>query len=404
MGLSCCIIAHNEGDRIERCILAVRGIVDEVVVVDCGSTDDTVAKAEALGAKVFYNAWDGYGPQKRFAEDCAANDWILNLDADEVVTPELAREIAALMRAPGGPVAGLPLPPGDRLSGPRQAAPMGRLPQLRAPLRPPARALPGEPRARHGRHRGLPGRAAQRRRAALLLALAGPRARQAREATRTCRQRSSRSRAGTCWRDCRLNIRSCSFAITSCGGIAPAACTGPAHCARDRPCALAAAAEDLRRRQREVAHLMADAWRHEVRSYGMSWPTPARGRVGRGQANARPAAPQRRNVLRRPIRRALRSGRIGKNCGHGHGRKGDGAGSQAQAVMSALCFAQGAGLPYIHRPFRPSSMPRPTCRRGCSTWEEYFNLGAFERKLGDDDGPPIVALDRLTASCRARSR
>jgi len=102
MGLSCCIIVHNEGDRIERCIVAVRDIVDEVVVVDCGSTDDTVAKAEALGAKVFYNAWDGYGPQKRFAEDCAACDWVLNLDADEVVTPELAREIGALLRAPAG--------------------------------------------------------------------------------------------------------------------------------------------------------------------------------------------------------------------------------------------------------------------------------------------------------------
>jgi glycosyltransferase involved in cell wall biosynthesis len=102
MGLSCCIIVHNEGDRIERCVLAVRDIVDEVVVVDCGSTDDTVAKSQALGAKVFQNAWDGYGPQKRFAEDCAANDWVLNLDADEVVTPELAREIAALMRAPAG--------------------------------------------------------------------------------------------------------------------------------------------------------------------------------------------------------------------------------------------------------------------------------------------------------------
>lgn len=102
MGLSCCIIADNEGDRIERCIVAVRDIVDEIVVIDSGSTDDTVAKAEALGAKVFYNAWDGYGPQKRFAEDRAACDWILNLDADEVVTPELAREIAALMRAPAG--------------------------------------------------------------------------------------------------------------------------------------------------------------------------------------------------------------------------------------------------------------------------------------------------------------
>jgi glycosyltransferase involved in cell wall biosynthesis len=102
MALSCCIIAHNEADRIERCIRAARAIADEVVVVDSGSTDDTVEKAKSLGAKVFFNAWDGYGPQKRFAEECASNDWILNLDADEVVTPELAREISSLMRSPEG--------------------------------------------------------------------------------------------------------------------------------------------------------------------------------------------------------------------------------------------------------------------------------------------------------------
>jgi glycosyltransferase involved in cell wall biosynthesis len=97
--LSCCIITQDEGDRIERCILAAQGIVDEIVVVDSGSTDDTVSKAKSLGAKVFFHAWDGYGPQKRFAEDCATHDWILNLDADEVITEELAREIAAVMRS-----------------------------------------------------------------------------------------------------------------------------------------------------------------------------------------------------------------------------------------------------------------------------------------------------------------
>ncbi len=105
MPLSCCIITQDEGDRIERCILAVRAIVDEIVVVDSGSTDDTVAKAEALEAKVFFHSWDGYGPQKRFAEDCCTHDWILNLDADEVVTETLAHEISALMRAPEPPLA-----------------------------------------------------------------------------------------------------------------------------------------------------------------------------------------------------------------------------------------------------------------------------------------------------------
>ena len=138
MGLSCCIIAHNEGDRIERCIRAARDIVDEVVVVDCGSTDDTVAKAKALGAKVFYNAWDGYGPQKRFAEDCATNDWILNLDADEVVTPELARGDRRADARARRPAARLSLPPGHGLSRARQAAAVGRLPQLRAAVRSPA--------------------------------------------------------------------------------------------------------------------------------------------------------------------------------------------------------------------------------------------------------------------------
>jgi glycosyltransferase involved in cell wall biosynthesis len=103
--LSCSIIARDEGDRIERCILAVRPIVDEIVVVDSGSSDDTVAKAEALGAKVFFHAWDGYGPQKRFAEDCCTHDWILNLDADEVVTEKLAREISTLMRGSEPPLA-----------------------------------------------------------------------------------------------------------------------------------------------------------------------------------------------------------------------------------------------------------------------------------------------------------
>lgn len=98
--LSCCIITRNEQDRIADCIRAVHGLVDEVVVVDSGSTDDTVVIAESMGARVVHHDWPGYGPQKRFSEDCARNDWILNLDADEMMTPELYREIKALMVAP----------------------------------------------------------------------------------------------------------------------------------------------------------------------------------------------------------------------------------------------------------------------------------------------------------------
>ncbi len=98
-GLSCCIITKNEALRIGDCIRAVQGLADDVVVVDSGSTDDTMAIAESLGARVIHHDWPGYGPQKRYAEDCAQFDWILNLDADEMMTPELAREIRALVTA-----------------------------------------------------------------------------------------------------------------------------------------------------------------------------------------------------------------------------------------------------------------------------------------------------------------
>ena len=93
--LSVFIIAKDEGDRIGRTIASVSGWVDEVIVVDSGSTDDTVGVAQGLGARVVQNDWPGYGPQKRFGEDQCRNDWLLNLDADEEVTPDLAEEIRA---------------------------------------------------------------------------------------------------------------------------------------------------------------------------------------------------------------------------------------------------------------------------------------------------------------------
>ncbi|MFC4173806.1 glycosyltransferase family 2 protein [Microvirga sp. GCM10011540] len=90
------IIAKNEADRIGETIRAVRDLTDDLIVVDSGSTDGTQAIAEELGARVIFNAWPGYGPQKRFAEEQCRHDWLLNLDADEVVPPRLAAEIRAL--------------------------------------------------------------------------------------------------------------------------------------------------------------------------------------------------------------------------------------------------------------------------------------------------------------------
>jgi glycosyltransferase involved in cell wall biosynthesis len=95
--LSITIITKNEGDRLGRCLEALQGLADEIVIVDSGSTDDTIAVAQRLGARVEQHAWNGYGPQKRAAEGFARNDWILNLDADEVATPALFQEVKALM-------------------------------------------------------------------------------------------------------------------------------------------------------------------------------------------------------------------------------------------------------------------------------------------------------------------
>jgi glycosyltransferase involved in cell wall biosynthesis len=92
------IIAKNEADRIGRAIESVRPWVDEVIVIDSGSDDDTVAVSERLGASVVYNAWPGYGPQKVYGEGLCRNDWVLNIDADEEVSEHLGAEIRALFK------------------------------------------------------------------------------------------------------------------------------------------------------------------------------------------------------------------------------------------------------------------------------------------------------------------
>jgi glycosyltransferase involved in cell wall biosynthesis len=116
--LSCFIIAKNEEDRIASTIRSVRDWVDEVVVVDSESSDATVSVSVEAGARVITQPWLGFGAQKRFAEDQCRNDWVLNLDADEVVTPRLAREIESLFANRSPPVHAYEMPvdlvyPGD---------------------------------------------------------------------------------------------------------------------------------------------------------------------------------------------------------------------------------------------------------------------------------------------------
>ncbi len=110
--LSVTIITLNEERNLPRAIESVRW-ADEVVVVDSGSSDRTVEIARELGAKVVHNPWPGYGKQKNFAQRQAAHDWVLNIDADEVVPEDLKKEIEdrlGQMASPGNSPRGFYFP------------------------------------------------------------------------------------------------------------------------------------------------------------------------------------------------------------------------------------------------------------------------------------------------------
>ena len=96
--LSVIIIAQDEADRIARCLSSVKRIADEIIVLDSGSTDDTVRVARQFTDQVHQTDWPGYGPQKQRALAMAGGDWVLSIDADEALTPELEEEIRALLR------------------------------------------------------------------------------------------------------------------------------------------------------------------------------------------------------------------------------------------------------------------------------------------------------------------
>jgi glycosyltransferase involved in cell wall biosynthesis len=88
------VITLNEEANLSRCLESA-SFVDDLLVVDSFSTDKTEEIARAHGARFLQNAWQGYGPQKIFANAQAKHDWILSLDADEALSPELRTEILA---------------------------------------------------------------------------------------------------------------------------------------------------------------------------------------------------------------------------------------------------------------------------------------------------------------------
>jgi (heptosyl)LPS beta-1,4-glucosyltransferase len=96
MNLSVTIITYNESKNIEKCLRSVKAITDDVVIIDSFSTDDTSAIAKQLGANVFNYSFNGYGESKNLANEKAKNDWILSIDADEVLDEKLVNSILNL--------------------------------------------------------------------------------------------------------------------------------------------------------------------------------------------------------------------------------------------------------------------------------------------------------------------
>lgn len=98
--LSVYIITLNEEKRLPQTLAAASEVADEIVVVDSGSTDKTEEIAKSFGAKFIFNKWKNISSQKNFAENQCSNDWVLSLDADEVLSPGLIEEIKKIKTAP----------------------------------------------------------------------------------------------------------------------------------------------------------------------------------------------------------------------------------------------------------------------------------------------------------------
>jgi glycosyltransferase involved in cell wall biosynthesis len=100
MKISACLITLNEERNLPRCLTSVAPLVDEILVVDSGSTDSTVDLAARFGARVVRQDWLGYVGQKNFAIGQALHEWVLSIDADEEISPELAASITRVKADP----------------------------------------------------------------------------------------------------------------------------------------------------------------------------------------------------------------------------------------------------------------------------------------------------------------
>jgi glycosyltransferase involved in cell wall biosynthesis len=98
--ISAAIITFNEEKNIERCLESLRGVADEIVVVDSFSTDATESICRNHGVRFIQNPFAGHIQQKNFALDQCSNDWVLSLDADEALSEELRRSILSIKQNP----------------------------------------------------------------------------------------------------------------------------------------------------------------------------------------------------------------------------------------------------------------------------------------------------------------
>ncbi|WP_318654226.1 glycosyltransferase family 2 protein [Chromobacterium violaceum] len=99
VAISAVLITKNAGKHLEQCLQNL-SFADEIVVVDSGSSDSTLAIASAYKAKVIHQEWLGFGPQKQFAVSQASHDWVLCLDADEYLSEELSLSINKIRENP----------------------------------------------------------------------------------------------------------------------------------------------------------------------------------------------------------------------------------------------------------------------------------------------------------------
>lgn len=99
MGISAVIITKDEAENIARCIRSILPLTHDIIVVDSGSSDNTMEIATSLGAQVFQYDWQGYGANKNYGASKAKYDWILSIDADEEINPALLASIKSLSPA-----------------------------------------------------------------------------------------------------------------------------------------------------------------------------------------------------------------------------------------------------------------------------------------------------------------